>query len=62
VREKPAITQDLVNELLLNPTKQVTEEQLRADYSYVVADIRSMAILALGLIVLLIVLATLLPR
>jgi hypothetical protein len=58
----PELPQELVNEMLLNPTKVVTEEQLRGEYGYVLADIRSMALLAAGLVVLLVVLATLLPR
>lgn len=61
-RAAPELPQDLVSEMLLNPTKVVTEEQLRGEYGYVLADIRSMAILAAGLVVLLVVLATVLPR
>lgn len=48
--------------LLENPTKIVTTEQLRAEYGYVVADIRSMFLLAGGLVIVLIVLAFVLPR
>ncbi len=61
-RAKPALTQEMINELLAHPTKEVTEEQLQASYSYVIADIRSMALLALGLIVFLVILANTLPR
>ena len=57
----PELPQDVVTELLMNPTKVVTEEQLRSEYGYVLADIRSMGILTGSLIVLLILLATLLP-
>jgi hypothetical protein len=57
-----ALPQEMVRQLLHNPTKIVTEHQLRQEYGYVVADIRNMGILALGLIVLLAALATLLPR
>jgi hypothetical protein len=61
--EKAAVLpQEMIEELLHNPTKVVTEEQLRGEYSYVVADIRNMGILAAGLVVLLIALATFLPR
>lgn len=52
----------VVAELLHNPTKQVSEATLKEQYSYVIADIRSMAILAAGLFALLIVLAFVLPR
>lgn len=48
--------------LLENPTKIVTTEQLRAEYGYVVADIRSMFLLAGSLVIVLIVLALVLPR
>jgi hypothetical protein len=57
-----SIPQEMINELLANPTKVVTEEDLRHDYSYVIADLRSMALLAGGLIVLLFILAFALPR
>ncbi|MDX2138253.1 MAG: hypothetical protein SF123_09165 [Chloroflexota bacterium] len=60
--EAAALPQEMVNELLQNPTKTVTEEQLRSEYGHVLADIRSMFLLALALVVLLIVLATVLPR
>ncbi|MCL4248191.1 MAG: hypothetical protein KJ065_08600 [Anaerolineae bacterium] len=56
------IPQDIVNEMLHNPTKVVTEDQLRTEYGYVMADIRNMFLLALGLIVLLVVLAAVLPH
>jgi len=49
-----------VRRLLANPTKVVTEEELRREYSYVASDLRSMGILAAGLFVALIVLAQLL--
>lgn len=58
----PELPPELVNEMLLNPTKVVTEDQLRNEYGYVLADIRSMALLAAGLVVLLVVMATVLPR
>jgi len=57
-----AIPQDIVNEMLSNPTKAVTEDQLRSEYGYVMTDIRNMFLLALGLIVLLVVLAAVLPH
>lgn len=53
---------DLVAELLHNPTKEVSAATLKEQYSYVIADIRSMAILAAGLFTLLIVLAFVLPQ
>ncbi len=53
---------EVVTELLRNPTRTVTEAQLREEYSYVLADIRSMFILAAGLIAALIVLAQVLPK
>ncbi|MCC6615024.1 MAG: hypothetical protein IT320_16220 [Anaerolineae bacterium] len=57
-----AIPQDVVNDMLNHPTKIVTEDQLRSEYGYVMADIRNMFLLALGLIVLLVVLALVLPH
>ncbi len=57
-----ALPQEVINELLANPTKVVTEDDLRRDYSYVIADLRSMALLAAALVVLLVALAFVLPR
>jgi len=37
---------EYVAELLANPTKVVTEEDLRADYSFVIKDLRNMGVLA----------------
>jgi hypothetical protein len=56
------MSSETVAELLANPTKEVTEAQLRGQYGYVVADLRNMGLLALGLMVALVVLAQILPR
>jgi hypothetical protein len=40
----------------------VTEEELRGHYGYVLADLRSMGLLAAGLMVALVILAQVLPR
>ena len=53
---------ETVSELLDNPTIHVSEEELRHDYGYVIADMRSMFTLAVGLIVALVVLAQILPK
>ena len=51
------MTQEEVIYLLENPTKQVGEEELRQQYSYVLADLRNMGLLAAVLFVALIVVA-----
>lgn len=51
------MTQEEVAHALENPTKIVTEAELRIQYSYVLMDIRSMAILAAVLFVALIIIA-----
>lgn len=51
-----------VRNLLANPTKIVTEDQLRQEYSYVLADLRSMGTLAAILFVALIVVAQILAN
>ena len=48
--------------MLANPTKTVTEAELRAEYSYVVSDLRGMAIISVVLLVTLVVLAQVLPK
>lgn len=53
---------ELTAQLLANPTKFVSEAELRADYAYVLKDLRSMGLLSAGLVVLLVVLAQILPR
>lgn len=61
-RKHEELSQQVVAELLANPTKTVTEAELRRDYGYVLADLRSMAILSAALIVALVVLAQVLPK
>jgi hypothetical protein len=53
---------DYIREKLAHPTRIVTEAELRHDYTYVVRDLRSMGLLAAGLLVALVVLAQLLPK
>ena len=55
--KKVELTSAEVAEMLANPTKFVTEEELRAEYHHVIADLRSMGLLAAALMVALVVLA-----
>jgi hypothetical protein len=57
-----ALDQSMIADILAHPTKEVSEQELRQAYTYVVNDLRSMGILAASLIVLLFVLAQLLPK
>jgi len=61
-RDKREVRQEVVTQMLANPTKTVTEAELRAEYSYVVSDLRGMAIISVVLLVTLVVLAQLLPK
>ncbi|MCY3717969.1 MAG: hypothetical protein OXG07_00240 [Anaerolineaceae bacterium] len=54
LRAGEELTQEEIAERLANPVRQVSEGQLRAQYGYVIADLRSMGLLALGLFVLMI--------
>lgn len=56
-RRKDAGTLDgeYVAELLANPTKIVTEDDLRADYGFVIRDLRNMGLLAAGLFIALVI-------
>ena len=56
------MSSETVAKLLANPTKNVTEAELRAHYSFVVSDLRNMGFLAAGLMVALVVLAQVLPK
>jgi hypothetical protein len=49
-----------VRELLANPTRIVTEDELRKEYSYVLSDLKSMGMLAAGLVVAMVIVAQLL--
>ena len=60
LRAGEELTQEEIAERLANPVRQVSEGQLRAQYGYVIADLRSMGALALGLFVLIILVALLL--
>jgi len=51
------LTQDEIYELLANPTRDVAESELNAQYSYVLTDLRSMGALAALLFVIMIVAA-----
>lgn len=48
---------DYMREMLKNPVKEITEEDMRAEYGHVVVDLRNMALLAAALLVLLVFLA-----
>ncbi len=59
-KDQGALAADYVADLLANPTKVVTEEDLRADYGFVIKDLRNMGILAAGLFIALITVSLLL--
>lgn len=59
-RKSEVLSMAEIEDLLEHPTKTVTETQLRADYGYVLADLRNMGVLAAGLFIFLIVLAQIL--
>ena len=54
-KDEGALDADYVAELLANPTKVVSEDDLRADYGFVIKDLRNMGILAAGLFIALII-------
>lgn len=56
------LSQETISNLLRHPTRTVTEAALREEYSYVLTDLRSMALVSAGLVVLLVVLAQVLPK
>lgn len=59
-KDEGALDAEFVAERLANPTKVVTEEDLRADYGFVIKDLRNMGLLAAALFIALIVVSLLL--
>jgi len=55
--KKDGLSSERIERLLANPTKVVTEAELRKEYGHVVVDLRNMFGLALVLMVLLVLLA-----
>ena len=53
--QRQQLDSDLVRQMLANPTKFVSEEELRQQYGYVIQDLRSMWTLAVGLFIVLII-------
>lgn len=58
-KSEGALDAEYVAELLANPNKTVSEAELRADYSFVMKDLRSMGLLAAALFVLLVAISLL---
>ena len=54
-KDEGALDAEYVAELLANPTKVVSEDDLRADYGFVIRDLRNMGILAAALFIALII-------
>lgn len=58
-KDEGALDAEFVADLLANPTKEVSEEELRADYGFVIKDLRNMGILAAALFVALVLVSLL---
>ena len=54
-KDEGVLEAEYIADLLANPTKVVTEDDLRADYGFVIKDLRNMGILAAGLFIALII-------
>ncbi len=61
-RSSGELSQDVISEMLENPTIEVSEDELRHEYGFVIADLRSMGLLSVALIVALFALAEFLPK
>ncbi len=55
--KKGEMDSETIQHMLAHPTRIVSEEELQGEYQYVLNDIRSMFILAAGLMVALVILA-----
>ena len=53
-KDQGGLDAEYVAELLANPTKVVSEDDLRADYGFVIRDLRNMGMLAAALFIVLI--------
>ncbi|MEM6281555.1 MAG: hypothetical protein AAF787_05125 [Chloroflexota bacterium] len=53
-KSTPEATPDMVAEALANPSKEVSREELKTQYNYVLMDLRNMGILAAALFMILI--------
>lgn len=56
-RKEKEFDHETVVQMLANPTKFVSEEELQEEYQHVLSDLKSMGILAVGLMVCLVLLA-----
>lgn len=56
-KKRGELEPDFVEDMLANPTKFVTEEELHEEYGFVLTDLRNMGILAAILLVVLVLLA-----
>jgi hypothetical protein len=59
-RKSDAVDTNYVRNRLLNPTRFVTQEELKKEYGYVITDLRTMGILAAVLLVAMVVIEKLL--
>jgi hypothetical protein len=57
---KDQLDTEIVKNRLLHPTRMVSEAELREEYGYVIADLRTIAIIAVAMVVLMVVLAQIL--
>ncbi len=55
--KRDSLSSEYISEMLANPTIHVSEAQLREEYGFVLADLRSMGILAAVLMIFLVLLA-----
>jgi hypothetical protein len=55
-RRKDTLDRQTMEDMLANPTKIVTEQELRQEYAHVLGDLRNMGLLALVLMVVLVAL------
>lgn len=56
-RKAEVLDNATIEEMLAKPTRFISDEQLRQEYGYVLADLRKMAALAMALMVALVVMA-----
>ena len=52
--QRGELTADIIEDALANPTIEVTEEQVRQEYSHVLIDLRNMGLLAALLIAIIV--------